>query len=655
MDGRSSPRSGFQATLKMPMVRASQATAAGADPSVDTQLSGIESFQTLFEALQVGVMLNGPNGEIVFVNRAAREMFGVTKEQIAGKNTRDVNLVTLREDGSECPHLMRPVARAIRTRRPVVGEVLGWHRPGSDEMLWTLVTAVPKFTKTGEVHSVITTLTDITDRKNTEAALRRAAELNRQILLSAQEGIIVHDRQLRYVLWNPYMERMTGLKENDIIGKHPLELFPFMARTGTYADLEKALAGQTVSAQDALFEVPQTNHAGWCDSNFAPLRDAHGEIIGVVATVRDITERKRTEDRLKKGETLLTQAEQLANVGSWELDVRTGQSTLSKNLVRILGLAREEDWDPAAYWERVHPEDRARARSVIERAKAECKPFEFIARYRSPEGTYRVHFNRAIQIPGPEGKTERSIGVSHDITEQVRAEEELRQLSSRLLQLQDQERRRIARDLHDSVSQKLVAISLNLAQFAKSEDVRTKHARQMLADTRRTVRELSKEIRSLSYLLHPPLLDELGLASAIEEYAKGFSQRSGINLEFESASDVGRMSKESETALFRIVQEALGNIQKHSGSSSGKIRLRRSGNEVVLELTDAGRGMAAENLRKRLASSGKLGVGILGMRERMRQLGGRLEITSGDWGTTVKAVLPLRSEDHHAGSHPPSG
>ena len=767
----------------MPMARTSRATAAGPAPTVDTQLSGIESFQSLFEALQVGVMVNGPNGEILFMNAAGLEMFGVTKEQIAGKKTRDVNYVTLREDGSECPPLMRPVARAIRTKKPVVGEVLGWHRLGSEEILWTLVTAVPQFADTGELRDVITTLTDITDRKNTEAALRRAAELNRQILLSAQEGIIVHDRQLRYVLWNPYMERMSGVKESEIVGKHPLEVFPFMAASGMHADLERALAGETISSHDAYFTVPHTQRAGWCNNNFAPLRDAQGEIIGVVATVRDVTERKRTEVRLRESETLLAQAEQLANMGSWELDVETqmlqwsaqyyrllgqepesgplqyceginlihpddleratrdmnllistgqpldnelrvvradgsvriihsravaitndagrvvriqgmsqdvterkneekqlrkseallshaeqiadfgswetdlntGRSTLSKNLLQMYGLDFEEQWDRETFWERVHPEDRTRARSIIEKAIAECKPFEFVVRYRSREGTYRVHFNRAIQIPGPEGKAERSIGVSHDITEQVRAEEELRQLSSRLLQLQDQERKRIARDLHDSVSQKLLTINLNLAQFAKSDDVRTKHARQILADTRRTVRDLSKEIRSLSYLLHPPLLDELGLASAIEEYAKGFSQRSGIELTFEMPSDAGRLPKESETALFRIVQEALANIQKHSGSTRGGIRLAREGNEVVLEIADEGRGMPSEDVTKRPTGSRTLGVGILGMRERMRQLSGRLEITSGDRGTTVKAVLPLIGDEKNAGSHSTGG
>jgi two-component system, NarL family, sensor kinase len=303
----------------------------------------------------------------------------------------------------------------------------------------------------------------------------------------------------------------------------------------------------------------------------------------------------------------------------------------------------EGEWDREEYWARVHPEDRNRVRAEVERGFAECKPFEHVFRYRAPDGIYRVLSARAVQIPGPDGRTERSIGVAQDITDQTRAEEELRQLSGRLLRFQDEERRRIARDLHDSVAQNLLAISLGLAQLGKSADVQSKRGRQVLTATRKMVRDLCKEIRSLSYLLHPPLLDELGLASTIEEYVKGFSQRSGIDFEFEMAVDIGRLSAESETALFRIVQEALGNIQKHSGSSTGKTRLTKEYGEIVLEITDSGRGMQAEHLHERQVGPRTLGVGILGMRERMRQLGGRLDISSGSQGTTVRATLPLNT------------
>jgi PAS domain S-box-containing protein len=747
------------------MASSSQGSAARAMAAVDPRLLSDEYVRTLLQAFQVGVVLHGPKAEIQFANKAALDMFGMTQEQLCSQTSENSNLIFLREDGTECPFSLRPVLQAIESRQPVIGQVLGWRRPGSESVIWTQMTIMPQFAKDGTVTGAINTFTDITerrqaemalaertsflnslientplgivairadhtvqlcnpafeklflyrqedilgrplydllgvpeirtevdlsrervwqgkathivarrgrsdgtlvdvegysvplfsegkvtgavllyqdvtDRKNMESALRTTAELNHQIVLSAQEGIVVHGRDLRYTLWNPYMERMSGLKAADVIGKHPLELFPFMTKEGTYGDLEKALAGEIISSHDTPFAVPRTSQRGWTNNNFAPLRDDKGEIVGVVATVRDITERKYEDEQLRRSEALLSQAEHMTNFGSWEFNLKTGKWMLSKNLLQIFGLASEAEWDREKFWARIHPEDRKRARANIERAVAECKPFEHVLRHRAPDGTYRVHFTRAIQIPGPDGRTERSIGVAQDITDQTRKEEELRQLSACLLQLQDEERRRIARDLHDSVSQKLLTISLNLVQLGKSAGLRSKRGKQVLTDTRKMVKDLSKEIRSLSYLLHPPLLDELGLASAVEEYVEGFSRRSGIDLKFEMPVDVGRLSPDSETALFRIVQEALGNIQKHSGSDTGRIRLTKDDGEVVLEIADRGRGMRVKDLQEREVAPSTLGVGILGMRERMRQLGGRLDISSGSRGTTVRATLP---------------
>ena len=644
-----------------------------------------ESFRTLVQDLRVCVVLIGLHGEIQFANQAALDAFRMTKEQVLGKTTEELGLNVIHEDGSEYPMSMRPGARAIRSQGPVRDEVWGLRRSDSNEVVWLYGAAVPQFDRGGSLRRVVVTATDITERRKSDAALQAANELNRQILLSAQEGIVVHDRSLRYLLWNPFMERTTGMKQKDVLGKHPLELFPFLADSEIHACLEKALRGETASLLDVPYTIPQTGQKGWSNYNFAPLRGEKDEIVGVLGTATDVSERKKRESRLQESEALLAQAEELANMGSWELDVetqmltwsaqfyrmlglepesgpvpyargieivhpddrgratrdadrmrirgmpfdnvlrfvradgsvrifhsraiditdekgrvvrtrgmsqditerkqeeeklrkseallsqaeqmtnfgswefnlKTGKSTLSKNLLRIYSLASEAEWDREEYWARIHPEDRKRARANVERAIAECTPFEHVLRHRAPDGTYRVHFARAIQIPGPDGRTERSIGVAQDITDQTRKEEELRQLSARLLQLQDEERRRIARDLHDSASQKLLAISLGLLQIGKSADLRSKRGKQVLTDTRKLVRDLSKEIRSLSYLLHPPLLDELGLASALEEYVKGFSQRSGIDLEFEMPADIGRLSPESETALFRIVQEVV--------------------------------------------------------------------------------------------------
>jgi signal transduction histidine kinase len=215
----------------------------------------------------------------------------------------------------------------------------------------------------------------------------------------------------------------------------------------------------------------------------------------------------------------------------------------------------------------------------------------------------------------------------------------LRELSARLLQLQDDERRRIARELHDSVGQMLAALSMNLATV-RSDFERLAKSAAALNDSESLVREMSTEVRTISHLLHPPLLDEAGLSSALRWYTDGFAQRSGINVDLGPLDDLGRLPIELETAIFRMVQECLTNIHRHSESATAKIRVRQHDRQIVVEVEDEGKGIPPEK-REEMASSGTPGVGIRGMRERIRQLGGTLEIHSNGAGTIVAAQLPV--------------
>jgi signal transduction histidine kinase len=219
------------------------------------------------------------------------------------------------------------------------------------------------------------------------------------------------------------------------------------------------------------------------------------------------------------------------------------------------------------------------------------------------------------------------------------ANQSLRELTARLLQSQDEERRRIARELHDSVGQTLAALSMNLAAVRADVDRLTATAAN-LTDSEGLVQEMSKEVRTISHLLHPPLLDEAGLASAVRWYVDGFSQRSKIKVDLDLPDDFGRLPRESETAIFRVVQECLTNIHRHSGSATARIILRHFEDHVSVEIRDKGKGITPEKLDE-MASPGAPGVGIRGMKERIRQLGGSLEINSDAIGTVVAAQLPV--------------
>lgn len=226
--------------------------------------------------------------------------------------------------------------------------------------------------------------------------------------------------------------------------------------------------------------------------------------------------------------------------------------------------------------------------------------------------------------------------------EATERKEEYRRLSYRLLTLQDEERRRLAIDLHDSTGQRLAALTMNLDVVGRASKTLDARSRRALAESRSLADQCAQEVRTFAYLLHPPLLDEAGLLSAVRWYAEGFAKRSGIHV----AMDLGkieRLPRPVETALFRVVQEALTNVHRHASTTTASIRLLTTADAVVLDIHDQGRGLRDSQTRKNGAALPEeaLGVGIQGMRERIHQLGGTFDVESTDRGTTVCVRVPL--------------
>jgi PAS domain S-box-containing protein len=263
-------------------------------------------------------------------------------------------------------------------------------------------------------------------------------------------------------------------------------------------------------------------------------------------------------------------------------------------------------------------------------------------------------YNSSLRDAG--GKLRSILSLVLNVTERKQAAEalglanrQLQQLSLDLLRTQDDERRRIARELHDGTSQILAALSLNLNRLQNSHiDPPRKQA--LLTESIELAAASSREIRTVTYLLHPPLVDEVGLVSALQTYTESFNQRTGIHIELVIPSDFSRLDVALEMALFRIVQEGLANVHRHSGSSLAIIRLEKNSTDVRLVLQDRGGGLPAGMKADVFVG---FGVGLLGMRERAEQLGGRLEITSTDAGTTVIVSFPIRI-NHEELAHPGS-
>ena len=277
--------------------------------------------------------------------------------------------------------------------------------------------------------------------------------------------------------------------------------------------------------------------------------------------------------------------------------------------------------------DRVHSDDAALFQQLVEQVQAQTSEGEVRLR-KLDDRVFAARVSVTI--------LSRDRAVTGVLVTDLTTEKENAELASRIQRLQDEERRSIARELHDSVGQLLAAVTMNLAS-ARSEVSKSNNSlAAVLDDSAVMVAQVSKEIRTISHLLHPPLLDVAGLCSAIRWYVDGFSDRSRIRVDLDLASDLGRLSTDAEIAVFRVVQECLTNVYRHSGSDSCAVKLERQPDVLRLEVRDSGRGMPKSG-----NGNPSSGFGLRGMEERLRQLGGSLKIDSCDSGTTVVASLPI--------------
>jgi signal transduction histidine kinase len=273
----------------------------------------------------------------------------------------------------------------------------------------------------------------------------------------------------------------------------------------------------------------------------------------------------------------------------------------------------------------------------------------FFSRHDRPLGTFAV-YSRVTGPPSPRNLelVSHATHLASIAVERKRAEHALaeslshvRALAARLMQAQDDERRRIARMLHETTAQDLAGLKMLLARLNRTSDRLSDADRALLDDSVQVADRSMNELRTLAYLLHPPFLDEVGLLSAVRWYTQGFADRSGIEVSLDLPDGLARLTQEVETTLFRIIQEALINIHRHAESPTAHIRLRVAADRLTLEIEDHGRGMPPDVVARLMGGTGAIGVGLAGMRERLEQLGGALEIESSHDGTTVRATVPV--------------
>jgi len=398
--------------------------------------------------------------------------------------------------------------------------------------------------------------------------------------------------------------------------------------------MEKWLADMTAGepSEDEMRLQGADGEYRWFLVRTVPLRDEKGNVVKWYGVSIDIEDRKRAESLSR---TLLDVIPQQI----WSGPADGTLDYCNEGWRSYMGLGLEE-LQGDGWQSMLHPDDRERVLRAWHDSVANGTPYEQEERHRGADGRYRWFLSRGVPLRDYEGRILRWYGTNTDIEGRKRTEEELLDLSGQLLRSQDEERRRIAQDLHDSTGQNLVALATMLGRLNKSVPSVGRRSRTLLSECVALSNQCIREVRTLSYLLHPPLLDEAGLEEAIREYVTGFSKRSGIEVKLEMSRRLGRVARDIEQALFRVVQEALTNIQRHSGSQQARIRIHRN-SDLTLEVSDLGRGVSASAHRGKQKTRFEVGVGILSMQERVKLIGGRLDIVSTDHGTTVRATVPF--------------
>ncbi len=481
---------------------------------------------------------------------------------------------------------------------------------------------------------------EVTRRTWAEVQARDNEEKYRLLVNGIQDQAVIRvDLEGRIITWNMGAERLFGFRSLEILGEPFHCLYNTCESDTPQRHLRTALEQGHVT--DECEQVRNDGTHFWATADVTLLRNEQGQPRGYAVITRDITERRLQREEIEQREAQLDAFFSNSPVGLAIIDKDLRFQRINEPFAQLNGLDS-------------HDQVGKPLRDVIAHLSSQTEPL-----LRKVASTGEPLLTQEIKGPVPsspnvtgwwlkslfpvakEGGVVTQMGiVVQDITELKRAETLVRRLSGRLLQVRDDERRRLARDLHDSLGQTLTAIKMNLSYLGRDTSNLDERGRGAVAESTELVDSSLKEVRTLSHLLHPPMLDDVGLLAAIRWFANGFSQRSSIQVDLALPADLPRLSTERETAIFRVVQESLTNVHRHSGSVTATVRVERDGDLLHVFVIDQGRGISPEKLSFHQETA-TIGVGLLGMRERLRQFRGQLDIDSSSQGTTIHAIVPL--------------
>jgi len=620
------------------------------------------------------------SGRITSWNKSAERIFGYSSSEAIGQNITMIIPPERRDEELEI------LARLARGERIEHFDTIRRRKDGTP--IHVSLTVSPIRNAAGKIVGASKVARDITERIRAEKAMRETEERFRAIVETTPECVklVAPDGTLRHM--NSSGLQMIGADSPEaVVGRSVYDLVAPEDRARFRAFNEEVCSGRKGTLAFDIVGLNGTRRR--METHAAPMRTPDGEIVQLAVT-RDVSERKLAEERERRITTEAVAINAKFRAVFEQTSVFAGITTTDGVVIDANRMCldacgyRAEDvlgkplWETG--WWRGSEESRKRIRAATPLV-AQGVPYREVLEYSWADGTVRlVDFalypimddqNRVIFLH-PTGvditdlkhaeENYRKLAESLDAevrartdeleirnAEVIRQTELLREFSQRLLQTQDAERRHMARELHDSAGQTLAVLNMDVALFVQKAG---KDAPELMAAAEKiekTVRQLQREIRTTSYLLHPPLLDEAGLSSALGWYIQGLAERSALEINLTLAEDFGRLPRDMELVVFRLVQESLTNIHRHSGSKTAAIRLSRNAREIRLEIKDQGKGISAERLAD--IQSGASGVGTRGMRERVRQFEGRIKFESNGAGTKVVVTFPIpKSEPRQAGT-----
>lgn len=481
--------------------------------------------------------------------------------------------------------------------------------------------------------------------------LKSSEERYRSVITAMAEGVLLIASDNRIIACNKSAEQILGMSEEQLLRRTALD----SEATTVHEDGSPFPPNDRPSMKALLTGQPQSNvcmgvrrpsgELCWLSINAQPLfRDGtDGKPYGVVTTFTDISERRRAEDALRRSEQEFHTIFDHAAIGMVLIDPAGHPLRSNPAFLSMLGY-RDRELAELTLADLTHPEDVALDRALFQNVvEGHVKQYQVKKRYIRKDGEIRSARLTVSALGADKQELQYSVAMVEDITSQEAAERKLLQISNRLLRIQEEEQRRIAREVHDSTSQEITALTLNLGALRIFHDALPEKASKLIAESLALTKRVAREIRTFAYLLHPPMLTELGLWNALRMFVEEFSERSGVLVALEILPEVEsiKLTADQEIALFRFIQEALANVHRHSGSDSASIDVHFESGCIEAVVRDAGSGIPPDVLAAIRQSDGQAGgVGLPGMRERIGYVGGEVRIESDEHGTTVAALIP---------------